>query len=62
MNRLTKGRAPNYTVAALVAICVNLFCLLLAVWAIWGLASVLLLAVALDALIRRLDHHRNPSG
>jgi hypothetical protein len=58
MNRHSMGSAPDYTAAALIAGGVNLFCLLFAIWALWGLAPVLLVAVGIDAVIRRLGRHR----
>lgn len=48
MKRHTLGRAPDYTLAALVTLGVNLFCLLFILWSTLGLPAVLLLALALD--------------
>lgn len=46
--------APDYTAAALVMGFVNLLWIFTAIWALWGLAPVILLAAALNAGISRL--------
>ncbi len=53
MKRHTMGRAPDYTIAALIMLGINLFCLLFAIWAHWGLPATLLFAVCANALITR---------
>ena len=51
MKRHSMGRAPDYTVAALVTLGINLFCLLCAVWGVFGFFYALLLAFVIDRAI-----------
>ncbi len=51
--------APDYTNAALIMMGVNLTWVFIAIWAIWGLAPVLLLAVALNHGITMIERRRN---
>ena len=55
MHRHSMGRAPDYTNAALVMGGINLFCLLVGLWASLGYAVALLTAVGLNALLTRLS-------
>jgi len=48
------GRAPDYTVPALVMLGVNLTWILVLVWALWGFAAALLLAALVHHVITRL--------
>ena len=52
------GEAPNYTRPALVMAGVNLFNLLFVLWAVFGLAAVLVLAVGLNWVIARMAKRR----
>lgn len=58
MQRHSMGRAPNYTVAALVTLGINLFCLLFAVWTIFGIAYALLVAWLADRLLIWIGRRR----
>lgn len=58
MKHHSLGRAPDYTLAALVTLGVNLFCLLFALWLTLGMAPVLLLAVLADRLLVRCARRR----
>lgn len=42
------GRAPDYTVAALTMLGVNLMWIFVMIWAIWGFLAALALALALN--------------
>ncbi|WP_299350719.1 histidinol phosphate aminotransferase [uncultured Shimia sp.] len=48
-------RVENYTNAALVMGLVNLLWILTLIWAIWGLAAVLLISIALNHAITLLE-------
>jgi len=50
--------APNYTNAALVMGFVNLFCIFMTLWALYGLPVVLAVAYGLNLLITRLSQQR----
>lgn len=52
--------APDYTNAALVMFAVNLMALFFALWAIWGIGPVLVLAVILNHAIGRIAARRDP--
>ncbi|MEM6578982.1 MAG: hypothetical protein AAF678_10850 [Pseudomonadota bacterium] len=58
MERNGRRSAPNYTNAALVMGFVNLLCLFMTLWAIYGFAAVLAVAYGLHLLIIRLFRHR----
>ena len=51
--------APDYTVAALIMAGVNLTWVFFALWALWGLIPVLLLAGAINHVISRLQARRS---
>jgi hypothetical protein len=59
MKRHTMGRAPDYTVAALVTAGINLFCLLLALRLTLGWLAVALTALLLNHLLDRLARRRS---
>ncbi|MCE8509458.1 hypothetical protein KBY24_15650 [Ruegeria pomeroyi] len=48
------GRAPDYTIPALVMLGVNLTWILILVWALWGFGAALLLAALVHHGITRL--------
>ncbi|MFK7752761.1 MAG: hypothetical protein AB8B51_09435 [Sedimentitalea sp.] len=50
--------APDYTRAALVMGGVNLAWIFLALWAIYGLAAVMLLALVLNHLVTLIERRR----
>ena len=50
--------APNYTNAALTMLGVNLMWMFLALWALFGLIPVLLIAFAINRLITLLEARR----
>ena len=52
------GRAPNYTIPALVMGGVNLFWILLVIWAVFGFWAVALLTWGLDRAIHALGRRR----
>lgn len=54
MHHRTRGRAPDFTNAALVMGFVNLLWILGVLWALWGLPAVLLVGYALNVAIDRL--------
>ena len=58
MKRHSLGRAPDYTLAALVTLGMNLFCLLCAIWAIFGFPAVLLFALFADRALRYVEQRR----
>lgn len=65
MKRHSLGRAPDYTLAALISAGLNLFCLLFAVWMAVGFAQALLVAFGLHLLIgwfARRRQRRDPPG
>jgi predicted PurR-regulated permease PerM len=51
----TRQPAPNYINACIVMFGVNLTWILLAVWALWGFLVALILGVALNHLMTRLE-------
>ncbi|MFL4470561.1 hypothetical protein ACERZ8_11975 [Tateyamaria armeniaca] len=53
MNNKPVGRAPNYTTACVAMFGVNITCVLVVIWAIWGLIAALLLAVGVNHLMER---------
>ncbi len=53
------GRAPDYTNAALVMGFVNLLWVFMVIWAVFGFAWVILVALLLNHLIQRLDRTRS---
>ncbi|MFD0980922.1 hypothetical protein [Tropicimonas aquimaris] len=59
MKQHSVGRAPDYTIAALVTLGVNLFCLLTALRMTLGWLAVILAALAINHLIDRLARRRN---
>ncbi|MEM9911332.1 MAG: hypothetical protein AAF922_11170 [Pseudomonadota bacterium] len=58
MDRNERRSAPNYTNAALVMGFINLFCLFVTLWALYGLPLVLAVAYGFHLLITRLFQHR----
>ncbi|SDI34883.1 MULTISPECIES: hypothetical protein [Aliiruegeria] len=58
MKRHSLGSAPDYTTAALVTLGINLFCLLCAIWALFGFAAVLLFGFAADRALNFLQRRR----
>lgn len=58
MERHGRRSAPNYTNAALVMGGVNLFCVFVTLWALYGLPVVLAVAYGLHLLITRFVQHR----
>lgn len=54
MRNTQRGRAPDYTQAALVMLCVNLLWIFAALWAVLGLLPVLALAALINHGISRL--------
>ncbi|MFW2587806.1 histidinol phosphate aminotransferase [Sagittula sp. SSi028] len=48
----------DYMTANMILLAVNLMWVFVAVWSVWGLAPVVLSAVALNHLITRLEHYR----
>jgi hypothetical protein len=53
------GEAPNYTNPALFMMAVNLIWIFFAIWAVYGILPVLLLAAGLNHLIDRLHASLN---
>ena len=58
MRRGTLSEAPNYTNAALFMGFVNLIWVFMALWAVFGLPTVLAVGYGLNYLITRLARHR----
>ena len=58
MERHDRRSAPNYTNAALVMGFVNLFCLFVTLWALYGLPVVLAVAYGFYLLITRFLQHK----
>ncbi|MEX0340142.1 MAG: histidinol phosphate aminotransferase [Arenibacterium sp.] len=50
--------APDYTAAALTMMGVNLTWIFFALWAVWGLVPVLLVALGLNHLLSRWQERR----
>jgi len=57
-NRST-GRAPDYTTAFLITAGVVIFCVLMLLWALYGMLSALAVAWLLDLWIKRKPFHHN---
>mgnify|MGYP006889529775 CR=1 FL=1 len=55
MNSKYPGRVEDYTTANLVLIFVNMLWIFGAIWATWGILPVIVLAVALNHMITRLE-------
>ncbi|QFS82630.1 hypothetical protein FIU97_07410 [Roseivivax sp. THAF40] len=61
MHEHPQGRAPDYTMPALVMAAINLFWMLGVIWAVFGLPVVLALAWALKTLIDAIGARRGGS-
>lgn len=56
------GRAPNYTIPALVMGAVNLFWIFLVIWAVFGFWAVALITWGLERAIHLLGQRRARGG
>ena len=52
------GAAPDYTNAAITMLGVNMMWIMLAVWMLWGIVPVLILAVFVNHFVEHLSDRR----